>query len=114
MVETFLGIQIISILFGLFMMYLIRVHYKRNNIGIKEYSIWNICWVAFIVFALIPHILTPVITTLKIVRVLDLVMVAAFMILTYIAFTDHMAIRDLYRQINKIVTDKAKKSAKKN
>jgi len=113
MTETLLGIQVISILFGLFMIYMIRLHFKRNNLGKKEYLMWMGCWIVFIIFALFPGVLAPVITTLKIVRVLDLLMVMAFMILTYLAFSDHMAIRDLYRQINKIVSESAKKKPSK-
>jgi hypothetical protein len=118
MSEALLGIQVISIFFGLFMIYMIRLHFKRSNLGKKEYLIWMFCWFSFIIFALFPGILAPVITTLKIVRVLDLLMVVAFMILTYLAFSDHMAIRDLYRQLNKTISDKAImmpiKSASKN
>jgi hypothetical protein len=112
MTEAFLGIQVISILFALFMMYLIRSHYKRGNIGFREYVIWNLGWVAFIIFALAPHVLTPLINTLKVARVLDLLIVIAFMILTFVIFIDHIAIRDLYRQIGKLVSDKAKKTTR--
>ena len=112
MKETLLGIQIISILFALFMIYMIRLHYKRDNLGKKEYLLWLSCWLLFILFASFPGVLTPVINTLKIVRVLDLMMVMAFMILTYLAFSDHMAVRDLYRQIGKLVSDQAKNRKK--
>lgn len=108
--ETLLGIQIISIFFALFMIYMIRMHFKRGNLSRKEYLLWLGCWLLFILFATFPGVLTPVIITLKIVRVLDLLMVMAFMILTYLAFSDHMAIRDLYRQIGKLVSDQAKKN----
>jgi len=112
MSETLLGIQIISIFFALFMMYMIRLHYRRGNLGKKEYLLWLCCWIFFIVFTAFPGVLAPVITTLKIVRVLDLMMVLAFMILTYLAFSDHMAVRDIYKQIGKLVSDQAKKSAR--
>jgi hypothetical protein len=108
MVETFLGIQVISIFFALFMLYLVRIHYKRHNLGYKEYVFWCFSWVLFIVFATFPQVLTPLLTTLSIVRAMDLLMVVAFMILTYVAFMDHIAIRDIYRKINKLVTDQAK------
>lgn len=109
--ETFLGIQIISIMFAIFMMYLVRLHFKRNNIGRKEYLFWNTAWIVFIVFALLPHLLTPVLTKLSVVRALDFLMIVAFMILTYIMFSDHIAIRDLYRKTDKLVSDQSKKNA---
>lgn len=110
MVETLLGIQVLSVLFALFMIYIIRIHHQRGNLDNREYIFWMSCWILFIIFALFPGILTPAITTLKIVRVLDLLMVVAFMILTYLAFSDHMAIRDIYRQIGRIVSENAKKN----
>ena len=110
MVETFLGIQVISVLFAIFMLYLVRVHYKRNNISLKEYFFWCVSWVVFIIFALFPRVLTPLLTRLSVVRALDLLMIIAFMILTYIAFMDHIAIRDIYKKINGIVSHQAKKT----
>ena len=111
--EALLGIQILSIFFALFMMYLIRLHHRRGNLGVREYLMWLCCWCVFIVFALFPGVLTPVITTLKIVRVLDLLMEMAFKILTYLAFSDHMAVRDLYRKIDSLISTKAIKTATK-
>lgn len=105
MVETFLGIQVISIMFAVFMMYLIFVHYKRHNLDQKEYILWNGAWILFIIFALLPHILTPLMTRLSVVRALDLLMIVAFMILTFIMFNDHIAIRDLYRTIGKLTVE---------
>jgi hypothetical protein len=109
-VETFLGIQIISIMFAIFMMYLVRLHFIRNNIGRKEYFFWNTAWIVFIIFALLPHLLTPVLTKLSVVRALDFLMIVAFMILTYIMFSDHIAIRDLYRKTEKLVSEQSQKN----
>lgn len=108
--ETFLGIQIISIMFAIFMMYLVRLHFIRNNIGRKEYFFWNTAWIVFIIFALLPHLLTPVLTKLSVVRALDFLMIVAFMILTYIMFSDHIAIRDLYRKTEKLVSEQSQKN----
>jgi hypothetical protein len=110
MVETFLGIQVLSVFFAIFMLYLVRVHYKRKNIGLKEYLFWCMSWIVFIIFALYPRILTPLLTSLSIVRALDLLMIVAFMILTYIAFMDHIAIKDIYKKINDLVSVRARKT----
>jgi hypothetical protein len=112
--ETFLGIQVLSIMFAVFMMYLIFVHYKRRNINQKEYLLWNGAWIVFIVFALLPHVLNPLLTKLSVVRALDLLMIVAFMILTYIMFVDHIAIRDLYRLIGKLTSAITINNAPKN
>ncbi|OGD08948.1 hypothetical protein A2397_05120 [Candidatus Amesbacteria bacterium RIFOXYB1_FULL_44_23] len=114
MVETFLGVQVISVFFALFMMYLVRLHYKRGNLGRREFFTWNGVWVVFIVFTFMPHLLSPILTRLSIVRALDLLMIVAFMILTYIIFMDHIAIRDLYRKINQMVSDKSQKYPQKS
>ena len=111
---AFLGVQVISILFAFFMMYVVRIHFHRNNLGKREYIFWLFIWLVFIFVAALPQIFSPLLNLLQIVRIMDLMMIIAFMILTYISFMDHIAIRDLYRKINQVVSEKSQKHPRRS
>jgi len=112
MVEAFLGVQIISISFAIFMLYVVYLHHKRGNVNKKEFIIWLILWGALILFALFPKILDPVLARLFVTRAMDLIMIVAFMILSYLGFQNHIGVKNLQRQIKQLVRSKALKNAK--
>ena len=66
-----LGIQIIGILFGFFMMYYTFLHYKRKEFTVKEYGFWLILWAVFLIVTLFPGLLDPILKSLSISRTLD-------------------------------------------
>ena len=44
-----LGIQILGVLFGFFMMYYTFLQHKRKEFTIKEYISWFTLWVIFVI-----------------------------------------------------------------
>lgn len=113
MVEAFLGIQIIAAIFSVFMLYLAFIHFKRKNLGTWEFVFWVFSWCAVFYFAMFPRVLDPLIARLFITRVLDLVMIAGFIILSYLGFQNHIGIKSLQKQIQIIVSSSAIKNANK-
>lgn len=113
MVNALLGIQIIAISFAFFMIYITTLHFKRRMMGKTEYLFWFIIWTAFITFALFPRVLDPLLAKIFVTRAMDLLMIWAFMILAYLGYVNHIGIKDVQRRVKKIVSDEAKKKAKK-
>ena len=113
MVETFLGIQIVALAFCLFMIYLAFVHYKRKNLGPGEFIFWILAWCTVLFFALFPRVLDPVIARLFVTRVLDLVMLAGFVILSYLGFQNHIGVKDLQKRVEQLVRQQTLDRAKK-
>lgn len=113
MVETFLGIQVISISFALFMLYIAFLQFKRNNLNIKEFGFWLVVWLSFIFFALIPEVFTPLLAKIFVARAMDLLMIVAFMILAYLGFQNHIGVKTTQKQIQNLVREKAIKKTKK-
>lgn len=106
-------LQFFSVLFGLFMLYMIRVHFRKKHFDFSEYRLWIIIWGGFIVLALFPQILEPVIQKLKISRVFDALIIIAFMILTLLTYLNRVSIRKLEQKLEKTVRDTAIKNATK-
>lgn len=102
-----IGVQIIALIFALFMMYLIFVHYKKRNLSFSENLFWQVVWLGFIYLTLFPHSLDPLLGTFKIIRVLDLAMIIAFMILTILGVTNYIRQKEIERKIEKLVKELA-------
>lgn len=114
MVEAFLGIQVISISFAIFMLYIAFLQFKRNNLNPKEFGFWVTVWLAFIFFALVPGVFTPLLAKIFIARAMDILMIVAFMILAYLGFQNHIGVKALQKQIQNLVRQQAIKKTKNN
>lgn len=98
-----LGIQILGILFGFFMMYYTFLHYKRKEYTTKEYAFWSVFWAVFVVVTLFPQILDPVLTTLNIVRALDFFIVVGFLFLMFVVLYTYTIVRKNERKLEEVV-----------
>jgi hypothetical protein len=111
-----LGVQIIGILFAMFMIYVSFLNWKKSDISRSEMSFWLLLWIIFILITLFPKILQGLSTFLVFTRVMDLLMVIAFMILTIIGYMNHISNRELEKKIERLVKNQAIKKylTKKN
>ncbi len=113
MVETLLGIQIVTVLFSLFMLYVAFLHYKQKNIILIEFLFWITVWGIFIYFTLDPKVLDPLLAKLFISRTMDFLMLIAFMLLTFLGFQNHMGVKNLQKEIERLVRKQTLKNAKR-
>lgn len=98
-----LGIQIIGILFSLFMMYYTFLHYKRKEFTIREYGFWMALWAVFIIVTLFPAILGPILKTLSIARALDFFVIIGFLFLIGAIFYTYTIVRKNQKKLEEIV-----------
>jgi len=108
-----IGIQIIAILFAFFMLYVAFLHYKKGEIKNSTFLFWVVLWIIFIFLTLFSQILSPLIGPLRIFRVLDLLMIGAFIILTFITFENQVKIRNIEKKIEELVRKEASKRVDK-
>ena len=106
---TILGIQILGVLFGFFMIYYTFLQYKRKEFTIKEYSFWFVFWGIFVIVTLFPQLLVPVLNTLNISRTLDFFIIAGFLFLTFVVFYTYTIVRKNQRKVEEIVRNIALK-----
>lgn len=100
---TIIGVQLILIAFALFMVYVLYLHWRKKNVSNKMFAVWCLIWLVFVFFSLFPTLLAPLLKELFIVRVMDLGMIGTFMILTYVMVENNIKIKNLERQIEKLV-----------
>ncbi|MFH0961328.1 MAG: DUF2304 family protein [archaeon] len=95
-------IQLIGIGFGLLMMYFVFVSFRRKELGSSDLVIWLSLWGAFLLAVVFPGILQGVIGSLNVVRVLDLLMVASFMVAFAMLFRLYKGLRRLERKMDSL------------
>ena len=98
-----LGIQILGILFGVFMMYYTFLHYKRKEFTIKEYVFWALFWGVFILVTLVPQVLDPVLSTLSIGRTLDFFIIVGFLFLIFVSVYTYTIVRKNQKKLEEVV-----------
>jgi len=75
-----LGIQLLGLLFGLFMMYYSFLHYKRKEFTIKEVGFWIVLWFGFIYVSVLPTSLDFIVKRLSLTRPLDFYIIIGFLL----------------------------------
>lgn len=98
-----LGIQIAGLLFGLFMIYYSFLNYKRREFTTKEFSFWLLLWVTFIVIALFPSLLNPIVRIGGFFRALDVLIISGFIFLIASIFYTYTITRKNQKQVESIV-----------
>lgn len=97
------GIQLIVIPFALIVIYAAYIHHKKGFISKENLFFWISLWVAFMILAVFPQILFPLITRLKFYRVLDFLMIIAFMILVVLNYSGHLRQQKLESSLKEII-----------
>lgn len=108
-----LGVQMVGVFFGLFILYISFLHYKRQEFTGREYGFWSFFSVIFILMSLFPTILDPVIETLDIARKMDLLIMLGFIFLIGTTFYIYSLVRRTQKNVEDIVKEIAFKRAKK-
>jgi hypothetical protein len=107
-----LGIQLIGVLFALFMMYLVFLNYKRKDILIHETFFWLAVWLVFIIIAVFPAVLNPFVETLNITRIMDFIIIAGFAFIIGIVFKNRIDLKKMQRKQEELVRKVAYKDLK--
>jgi len=75
------------------MIYVLYLHFKKREITPLIFLAWMIIWSMFITVVLFPKILQPYLNNMFMLTVVDLIMVIAFMVLTFVTVENNIKIR---------------------
>jgi len=99
-----LGVQILGILFALFMIYITFLHQKRKDFTVKESIFWFGAWMCFLILVIIPTSLDFLISNiLNFNRRMDFFIVIGFMFLIGITFYTYTLVRSNQNKIDNLV-----------
>jgi hypothetical protein len=99
--------QILALLFALMMMYVVNIHRKKARLSLLEVSFWMSTWFVFIVIAIFPNLLTGIAGILNFSRVFDLLVVIAFMVVSWLVFRSYLIEKENTRKIDELVRKQA-------
>lgn len=100
-------LQIAAILFGIFMIYVVRIHRLKRNLEPFEAGAWYALWAVFILLALIPETITGMIQNLHILSSFEFLVILALMIIVYITLRNYIAYRKLERKLEDLIRKRA-------
>jgi len=98
-----LGIQILGLLFALFMIYYSFINFKKKDFKKREFVIWLIIWIIFIVITLVPNVLNPIVGSLSLARKMDFYIIIGFMFLIGLEFYSFSIAKKNQKKIEEIV-----------
>jgi hypothetical protein len=105
--------QIGSVLFALFMLYVVSIHKKKKTLSIVEASFWCSLWILFILIAIFPNLLLGITGFLKFARVFDLLVVMAFMIISIVVFLSYFNQKESQKKLEEFIRRQAIDHAKR-
>lgn len=101
------NIQIVAAVFGLVMIYLSFLHYKRHEFNRYQFVIWELLWIGFIVVTILPDRFNTVTERLGIARAFDLFAIVAFVVVLFLTFHNYLLITRLEKRLEQRVRDQA-------
>ncbi len=97
------GVQILGIIFGLGLLYLAFLSFKRQEFTPVEWSFWTVLSIAVIAMSIFPQALNPIILKLSFKRALDLYVILGFMFLISATFYTYTVARKTQRRLEEFV-----------
>lgn len=94
-----IGLQIVAILFALWMIYFSYLHFRRGEFNRYEFAIWEILWLGLIAIVIFPKSVQFILTTFSITRTFDLVVIVGMIILFGVTFRNYVVVKRLEKKI---------------
>ena len=101
--ESFLGIQFLGIIFGLFMIYLTMLYFRRRDLNSGDVLVWVPVWVLFLIGVVFPRTLDIVMQTFNVISAIQLFSILGFMFFAIIIFYLYRAVRVNSKRVEKLV-----------
>lgn len=108
-----MGLQLIGILFGVVMLYLSYVYYKKNTYTQRSFVLWGAIWAVVIVVFAVPQITYGLLSFLKIDRTADFLTAVGLVFLTTLVFYMYSVVKQTQRKMEQLVRELAIREVKK-
>lgn len=102
-----IGLQIVAILFALWMMYFSFLHYRRKEFNRIEFALWEVLWVGLIVVVIFPTSVRFLLDAFSITRTFDFVVVVGIVVLFGVTFRNYVIVRRVERRLEELVRKQA-------
>ncbi len=108
-----LGLQIISIIFALLMIYFAVLHKRRGELSRTEIISWTTIWILTIIVVIFPEMLRTFAKTFFITRLFDLMVVGGFILVITMVTRAYVGTKRMEKKIEDYVRRESLKDVKK-
>lgn len=98
-----LGLQIIGLLFGVGMLYLTFLHFRRNEYQKADFVLWAAVWLFFIFVVMFPSTMYGLMETLKIERTVDFITIGGGFFFSMIIFRMYVSVKRTKNKVEEVV-----------
>lgn len=102
-----IGIQIVAIVFALWMVYFTFLHFRRKEFSVPEFMLWQLLWFGLVIVVVFPKSIRFLLTTFSISRTFDLVVIVGIVILFGVTFRNYVIIRRIEKRVEEFVRKEA-------
>ena len=107
-----LGLQLIAIFFGLSLIYLALLNYRRKEIDRSEFVSWTVIWSLTIFVVIFPEILRSFALKFFITRLFDMIVVGGFILVIFMVARIYVKVRRMENKFEKFIRREALKKLK--
>lgn len=104
-----IGIQILAILFVVWMTYFSYLHYRRREFSLFEFIFWQLMWVGLTVVVVLPKSVDFILKSFSISRTFDLVVIVGIVLLFGITFRNYVLLKRTERKVEEMTRQLAMK-----
>ena len=108
-----LGLQITSLVFAVFMIYIALINYKKKQINKIEFYIWLLIWL-FTIFVIFNPERLQNFAQLYFARTFDMMVAGAFIVVLYMVTFSYLSVRRMEKKMEDLVRKEALNKVKKN
>ncbi len=102
-----IGIQLVAVIFALWMIYFSYLHYRRKEFSGSELVLWQLLWVGLLAEVIFPSSTRFLLATFSITRTFDLMVIVGIVVLFGITFRNYVIVRRLERKMEEIIRIKS-------
>lgn len=102
-----IALQLVGVGIALISIYMTYLYYRRNEFNKKEFVVWFILWAGFMLISITPSSFQFVLETFAIYRMMDLIMIVAFIVIYIIGFNNYIAVRRMQKKLEILVREDA-------
>lgn len=102
-----IALQLVGVGIALISIYMTYLYYRRNEFNKKEFVVWFILWAGFMLISITPSSFQFVLETFAIYRMMDLIMIVAFIVIYIIGFNNYIAVRRMQKKMEILVREDA-------
>lgn len=99
--------QVAMALFAMFMVYVLRIHFRKHRLSRGEFTGWILVWGGFIYLSLSPASIQNVANILHIGRIFDLLVIGTFLILSVVVIFTRLQVLEIRAQLHRIIREHA-------